>query len=552
MKKFAFTLVLALICLISVSQQPHKFLQERMQQGLLIGQISELMPNWMNYSERFDSLVCNRGDERQVICYLYDDHSHLIENTLINYVNNILEDGMKNVYSYDENGNCILEAEYRGFDDQWIEMEKREYTYDANGNRLSQLDYSYGEPIRKYIWTYNNDNQCLIEERWYFYSTEYVPEFRIENTYDANGNLMLCLRQQGEWDGTWINYKKEEYAYDIYNNLISETSYKWYSISPEWIEEERITYSYDANNNLICKMVYGDVTIEKIECFYDESNHLILSISTRFGSSNYWENLFKSEYEYDQSDSLVNEVHYIGKGSYYEQSWHPNSKIEYVRNNGGYTICLTNSRSHSVSDDSLYYETRYLYDYDSYNRMVSMAYLRWNSNENDFIFNEKEVCEFDANGNVNEYTFYEYEDGDWIIDESFENTYDLTVDAANILGLSMIYNEAFSGIVFTDENHIQNKWLSCRFTIEDEEELLLTLYYSGYYDVDENESTSLKVYSSEGTLSVENDNITDIQVFDMLGRLVAQQNQVTQCRFNLKPGVYVVKAGNASVKAVVK
>ena len=81
---------------------------------------------------------------------------------------------------------------------------------------------------------------------------------------------------------------------------------------------------------------------------------------------------------------------------------------------------------------------------------------------------------------------------------------------------------------------------------------LLTLYYSDYYDVDENESASLKVFSSEGTLTVENDTVADIQVFDMLGRLVAQQNQVAQCKFNLKPGVYVVKAGNASVKVVVK
>ena len=121
----------------------------------------------------------------------------------------------------------------------------------------------------------------------------------------------------------------------------------------------------------------------------------------------------------------------------------------------------------------------------------------------------------------------------------------------NILGLSMIYNDIFAEMLSVEGNPVRNKWLSCKINTE-AEDVLLSLYYSDYYDVDENQSSSLKAYSTEGSLTVENDAVADIQVFDMLGRLVAQQNRVMQCQFHLKPGVYVVKADNASVKAVVK
>ena len=550
MKKFALTLVFAVVCLVSAAQQSHMTLLEKMKQGLSIEQITKPMQNRLTYTQRFDSLVSVYDGEKQVMSYTYDENANLATITQAVYEGDIMEYGDKYVYAYDENNYCILDIEYDWTNGIWREIDKKEYTNDANGNRLSEFYYSYEEPIWKYLWTYDSDNHCLLEERWYYHSEAYHPSFRTENTYDSNGNLTLCLRQEGN-NETWNNYNKTEYAYDIHNNLISEVFYQWYSYDQDWWEKERTTYSYDVNNNLICKMVYGDVTTDKTEYTYNEANNLILSVNTRFGSGNYWENRFKSEYEYDQNDSLVMEMHCVGDYYNYE-NWHNNNKVEYVRNDAGYVTCQTDSRTSSVYDDSLYYENRYLYDYDNQNRMISAKYLRWRDDANDFVYSDKEEREFDENGNILKFSYYDYDDDVWVMEESFENTYDLTVDAAHILGLSRVYNEIFTEILPVEEYPVRNKWLSCRYNIEGEEEILFSLYYSDYYAVNENESPSLKVYSKDGTLTVENDVAADIQVFDMLGRIVAQQSRVAQCQFHLKPGVYVVKADNASVKAVVK
>ena len=546
MKKFAFTLALALTCLLSAAQQPHKTLKERMKQGLSIEQIIESTQRRLNYSEKFDSIVSFYDGEKQVTSFTYDENANLSMILVSFYENDIMASAEKYVYAYDENNYCILDAEYEWNNEGWEEVEKYEYVFDANGNCLSEIYYLMESPQWKYLKTFDSDNNCLTEEYWYCYSSmDWMPQNRSEYTYDALGNLILCICKEGDYDGMWIDYTKNEYEYDSDNRMISDVRYGWNGYMQDWELQSRTTYSYDANNNLICKMIYYDNYTCKREYTYNDGNFLVLEVYTQLNENDdEWQNKSKAEYDYDQNDSLILILNYSGSGSH----WHYSDKIEYTRNEAGYVT--TETTANGYNDIWLYYD-RYLYEYDNHNRLTCKTNLLWSNYENNFVNRSKELYEYDIHGNITKGIFYDFDD-EWVLDESYENTYDLNADAANILGLSLLYNDFFTSVLPTEENPLQNKWLSCRINVEDEEEILLTMYYSNYCEVNENESTSLKAYSTEGTLSIENDNIADIQVFDMLGRLVAQQNQVAQCKFNLKPGVYVVKAGNASVKAVVK
>jgi hypothetical protein len=76
-----------------------------------------------------------------------------------------------------------------------------------------------------------------------------------------------------------------------------------------------------------------------------------------------------------------------------------------------------------------------------------------------------------------------------------------------------------------------------------------TLYYSDMQDIEEN-NNELSVFTANGSLTVESPMPTDIFVYDLLGRNVASESHTTSYRFSLKPGLYVVKAGSATVKAV--
>ena len=546
MKKFAFTLALALICLLSAAQQPHNTLKESMQHGLSIEQIEKSVQNRLVFTQRFDSLVDIYDNGKTVIRYAYDDHARLVERikethkTIEIYVVNSCN---RSTYVYDENDNCLLNVEYGLEGDEWREYDKTEYSYDANGNCLSKITYDYGIPYQKLLWTYDENNCCLTEEFWEYMSDNWKTSYRHEYAYDAHGNKILYIRQGSNTFDSWKNISKEEYSYDANDNMTLLIRFHWYS---GWDEEKRIAYTYDANNNLITMETVEEYPT-KTEYTYDEANRLILSISMydNYGS---WEKISKTEYKYDQNDSLLLEAQY---GPSNELDWGRYKKVEYVRNEAGFATSETYARG-SVSGYDWIYGDRYRYEYDDCNQMISSTYLKWSNTAGDFAYIEKEAYELDENGNAKGFYFYKFQNDEWVLKKRYENTFDLTTDASIILGLPVIYYDLYVNLPIL-RNPVQNKWLSSQyFDVPYEGEHNITLYYSDFYDVAENESSSLKVYSSDGTLSIENDNIADIQVFDMLGRLVAQQNQVAQCKFNLTPGVYVVKASNASVKAVVK
>lgn len=551
MKKIAFTLVLAFVCLVAAAQQPYRTSLGKAESGLCIEQMSKSMQNQLNYTQRFDSIVDNYDSGKTVIKYSYDDHAHLSMRIEEIFEGNVMIYSQKNTYVYDENNNCVLKAEYDWYNEQWEEKDRFEYIFDGNGNCLSQTRYSWGTPESRVFWTFDSENHCLSEECDYYNnnSTVWRASYRIENIYDTQGNLIFLLRKKGDIDGTLVDSYKEEYEYDINRNMILKVHSEWQSHSQEWKEKEKLIYSYDANNNLICQTKYSGFFIYKSEYTFDERNRLVLILSTKLVSVD-WENDYKTEYEYDGNDSLVLETHYDGNGP----QWINESKREYLRNEAGYVTCKT--VSYYLLSKGWIAEYQYLYDYNNYYQLVSVTYLSSDSS-NELVCIFKHVREFDVIGNMAKLGIYFYNNGEWEPEICYENAFDMNDDASNILGISMIYNEIFNESLFLDgnpfyDNPVRNKWLSCRWNKKDGNEGLCTVYYSDYYDVNEIELTSLKVYSSEGTLSVENDAVADIQVFDMLGRLVAQQNQVTQCRFNLKPGVYVVKSNDASMKTVVK
>ena len=135
----------------------------------------------------------------------------------------------------------------------------------------------------------------------------------------------------------------------------------------------------------------------------------------------------------------------------------------------------------------------------------------------------------------------------------YVNKYNLAIDASTIQGLESFWQSiAAKGMGFAHggTTPVNNKWLSC--TIASEQlDTEFTLYYSDDYGVDEIQNDVMQVYGQQGCLRVENEAASDITVFDLLGRKVASRQQVLQCEFQLKPGLYIVGNGKQFVKTVV-
>ena len=70
--------------------------------------------------------------------------------------------------------------------------------------------------------------------------------------------------------------------------------------------------------------------------------------------------------------------------------------------------------------------------------------------------------------------------------------------------------------------------------------------------VEELYEDGFKAYVNNGTLVVENAKPTDVTVYDLLGRVIANKTQEQRCTIDLRPGFYLVGNGTRVIKAVVK
>ena len=85
---------------------------------------------------------------------------------------------------------------------------------------------------------------------WDFWFTlnQMVLAYKIEYTYDSNGNLISQVRKN--WNGTsWGYWNRYLFTYNQ-NNYLATSVYQIVGGSP-WYNSDSVTYFYDANNNLI-------------------------------------------------------------------------------------------------------------------------------------------------------------------------------------------------------------------------------------------------------------------------------------------------------------
>ena len=74
--------------------------------------------------------------------------------------------------------------------------------------------------------------------------SDWVNDYQISNTYDANNNHTSYLQQ--DWDGTqWVNDRLHTYTYDANNN---QTGYLRQGWDGQWVNDRLYTYTYDAKD----------------------------------------------------------------------------------------------------------------------------------------------------------------------------------------------------------------------------------------------------------------------------------------------------------------
>lgn len=362
----------------------------------------------------------------------------------------------------------------------------------------------------------------------------------------------------GSNDFGWTTFKKV-FVYDTDNAVIQTLNLNWEDgawkvtggtvsqYSPDFLQIQATITMVPVDRELIRNSM---TTYE-----YDELNRLTLVMNYMVGDTSWVENS-KYEYHYN-TEGLLDTCLYstIRNGN-----WRESEQSIYTYNDDQLCVSLLAQRKGGWGPFANSWMDSYRYDLEYENgELVSELYYTGGGGwfgGGEMVLDSKIEYEFDANGNLLSKTASITNDGkDWIVRDVYENQYNSSIEASAILGMEAYWNMFLkSGMGYASgvPMPLKNGWKSCSIistTLDTE----FTLYCSGFAQVNEQpQEETLRAYSVDGRLVIESQRLSNLTVYDLLGRTVAQRNQVEQCEFNLTPGLYIVSDGNTRMKVIVK
>jgi len=240
--------------------------------------------------ERYDDNTAQWKDDGKTT-FLYDENENTTNRTI--YIKSQVSDALvpktQFLFTYDANQNQTFWSRSNWYSNiqQWVTDNRHDYEYDSNGNLVISYLYINWNPTteswnskRKAEYSYDSANH-LIEIIQYNtdINDQWVPHWKTNYTYDANGNEVLEIdsywyTNTQMWDFEW----KRESIYDADNNLIEHISSSWQSATEVWQQDLKMEYSYDTNGNQILEILFSKpggqwTEKEKIERTYDQANN---------------------------------------------------------------------------------------------------------------------------------------------------------------------------------------------------------------------------------------------------------------------------------------
>ena len=412
----------------------------------------------------------------------------------------------------------------------------------------------------------NTLEKCLYEAA---HSESINPNKAHHFTRDFTARLDSVV---GSDDFDWTQWKSE---YTYTNEGLWNTEIYSLLENDRWMPSDKCEFSYDENGNTT-RELHFKWDEENWTPYYNMENYFGATgltdsiITSRFDSV--WRNESKMVYTYEDENITELMISYFNN-----EEWQENSKYEYEYNEDGQLACeifstIRNGQWRLSSKDSLCYEngqcterliymrtmwggngwmlrgkTVFEYDGDLISSQTSYT-AGWGGG--DMSFDGKTDFHYDSYGELVSKTTSIFNESEWIVRDEYTNHFDTEKKAAEMMGGEAYWNlnsEYFKSDL-GETLPITYRWLDAK-VVSSAADTQFTLYYSDMQDIEENNS-NLKVYIANGTLTVESPTLTDIVVYDLLGRSVAKESQTANCRISLKPGLYLVKAGSATVKVV--
>ena len=346
-----------------------------------------------------------------------------------------------------------------------------------------------------------------------------------------------------QWDenlSEGTNSWKEEYTYDVNENVSTEIGYYW--DGGKWVESEKYIFTFDSNNFTQEIYFYKNgaqwVESEKYDYIYDTSNKM----TTLFYSelvSNQWIQYYKIEFTYDGNENLETEILSVLNPNLGEQL-----KYEYgYDTNNNRTAIIAYEKDNS--NQWVYYWTDE-YEYDNNGNLSIEIDSYWNGAI--MVKDDKYEYFYDANNNTIRDIGYHWNTSDskWVEYQKYEYHHDLAYSISDVIipiwlygNYDYVFYNLVTGYSFYD--YIASAFVKTERAI---------MYYSDYNNAlnidDEILSRSVKLYPNpvDDVLTINSEiPLTKVEVYSILGKKVKEFSAgFNSMRIdNLSNGVYIVR-----------
>jgi hypothetical protein len=291
--------------------------------------------------------------------------------------------------------------------DELYPVRKKEFKYDVNGRKISEIPYDWDLEIQQWVteqkeeFFYNDNN--LLSEIIDYWKEESEQEWHRSGKHEyiyENGNLIQLIYYNWWPDKSlWVLSKKDEYQYDTNNNLIRFINYYYNQESLLWEPQNKIEYDYDGNNYMTEMREYlmvpqnSDWLItSKTVYSYDNNGDLTEETkSTYFSDLSEWRDYSKRCYLYNANHNIISDTVFL---------WNQNAGQWNYKSYGINTYDVSNIKTGEEEYD--WDATLWIGDFkenyiiDSNGEISELDYYDWDTDSNQWSFNEKIILNIDA------------------------------------------------------------------------------------------------------------------------------------------------------------
>ena len=376
------------------------------------------------------------------------------------------------------------------------------------------------------------DKICLNDSTyaytWVDSTQDWLNTRRTYISYDANQKVTKTLRQ--DWNGTAIvNFSLFTSTYDLKENQTNVLSQYW--VSGAWVNGNQWIYTFDANNNQIISVVQswnGTAWVDDAQDFYTfDSNNNQTRDSNQTWNGTAWVNSRHYVYTYDLNNNQTSILSQTWNGVSWVNSYYRLNAYDAIDNLINFVTQIWNGTAWENSNKSDYI-------YDTYNNILNILTQGWNGTswENTFQYNYV----YDAHNNKTVATNETWSVAAWAIRYQGSFTFDVNDNPETSVA------QTFNGTMLVNSDSGRSFYNCLPTAIHAIQKGVMAM------SVVPNPCQTCNVV-------VETQNVSTLQVTDIMGRNIATQFEKTSKGYLLNmhtqsAGIYFLR--NSQTGQVVK